>query len=263
MSEFDFDADVRGAAYRVLELSRDVPIDSAHKSRLREELLRRHQELSAGTTQRAAFKLWPRLSGLKRLTLVAPPALAGALILSVLFWGLQISGHQKPQTAEAAKITQALARTAPSVTSWQWTLQTSGAGQKAAVYRLQHRLSRSEQLLSQPGRVLLYSQGHWGRLTADTVNNPGPKDWNVAFAVLAVQLSQQSFTMLPNRTVQGHRTEGIRYSTLAGAGVTVTTTMWVEPTTGLVFHIDRVAAQGGSVFERDAVDYRYAYGRSK
>jgi len=257
MRDPDLDSDLQVAAHRVMRTAHETPIDLAHKAQLRDELLRRHQELSAGTTQRAAFKLWPRLSGLKRLTLVAPPAVAGAVALSVLLWGLQISGHQKPQTAEAAKITQALARTAPSVTHWQWTLQVTGGRQGPAVIRGQYMLTPNKRLDVQSGRVLMYSGGHWIPVTADTVHNPGRNDWNVAFAVLAVKLGQQHFSVLPNRLIARHLTEGIRYSTSEAGGATVITSFWVDPATGLVFHIDRLQMLHGKVVEHDSVQYDY------
>jgi hypothetical protein len=104
---------------------------------------------------------------------------------------------------------------------------------------------------------LLYSNGHWGQLTADTVVNPGPADWNVAFAVLATELGQRHYTLLPQTTISGRRLQGIRYSTPATNGRVVVTSMWVEPATGLVWRLERVAMQAGRVVERDRVDYRY------
>src|SRR5437588_12640901 len=118
MNDQEIPSDLQATESRLTHLSRQVPIDLQHKARLREELLRRHQELSAETTQRAAGKPWSRFTRLKRLTLVAPPALAAATALSVLLWALQISGHQTPQAAEAARITRALVQSAPTVTGW-------------------------------------------------------------------------------------------------------------------------------------------------
>ncbi|MBV9280123.1 MAG: hypothetical protein JOZ41_08595, partial [Chloroflexi bacterium] len=88
MNNPELDPDLRFTAQRVAELGRRVTIDPQHKARLREELVRRHQELTAGRTQRAAGMLGPRLARLKRLTLVAPAALAAAMVFSLLLWGL-------------------------------------------------------------------------------------------------------------------------------------------------------------------------------
>src|SRR5450759_5384088 len=110
MHDFDLNSDVRGAAQHVATLSQRAVIDPRHKNRLREELMRCHQELSAEHTQRAAGKFWPRMTGLKRLTLVAPPALAVVLVAGLILGALQATGHHDPQTAEAARLTRAMAR---------------------------------------------------------------------------------------------------------------------------------------------------------
>jgi|SRR5579872_4737370 len=257
MFDSDLEPDVQETAYRVSRLMHTLPIDASRKTQLRQELLRRHQELSAGNTQRAAFKLWPRLPGLKRLTVVAPPALAGAVVLSVVLWGLQISGHQQPQTAEAARITQALARTAPTLTRWHWTLTVSAAHRTPAVLRWQFALSPTQRLDVQSGRLLLFTDGQWRRISADPVDNPSLSDWNVAFAALAVQLSHVHYSLLATRIIQGHRTEGIRFATAPNPSTRVLTTLWVDPTSGLVLHIDRVKTLRNRVVEHDAVDYEY------
>ena len=53
MNDQEIPSDLQATERRLTHLGRQVPIDLHHKARLREELLRRHQELSAETTQRA------------------------------------------------------------------------------------------------------------------------------------------------------------------------------------------------------------------
>src|SRR5947209_16138217 len=98
MTDFHDDPEMADVAERVAHLGKQTPIDPLHKARLREELLRRHQELSA-EPQRAAGKLWPRIRGPKRLTLVAPPALGALLAVLALLWGMPFSGHPNTQAA--------------------------------------------------------------------------------------------------------------------------------------------------------------------
>src|SRR5947209_11382720 len=122
MDKFDVDSDLQQTAQRVAELGRQVTIDLRHQAHLREDLLRRHQELTADHTQRAAGQLWPPYRWLRRLTLVAPPAFAVVVALLVFVLSPQIGGHQSSQEAVAARLASAAVKTVPTVTGWQVTV---------------------------------------------------------------------------------------------------------------------------------------------
>jgi hypothetical protein len=249
MFDHNLDGDLRSAGRRIRDLSHRVVIDPTHKARLREELLRRHQELLAEDTQRAAGTLWSRLSGLKRLTLVAPPALAAALALSVFVWSLQIWGHQPTTAAEAARLTQALARTVPTVTSWQWTVHRHGA--EGGVIREQSRLTSDRELYIRDGKPYLYLGGRWAVVTS------GQSTWQWAFATLPSHLLDGSFNLVGKRTIAGHETEGIRYDVSGVSGQDIVATAWVDESTGLLVQLNRAQVAGTRVIQRETIDYRY------
>src|ERR671926_1983287 len=98
MDDRSIDSELAAVEQHLVSLSRRVNPDPSEHARLRQELLRRHQERRIDTTQRAVRTLWPGLSRVKRLTLVAPPALAAALLLFVVLSGIQISGGGSPQS---------------------------------------------------------------------------------------------------------------------------------------------------------------------
>jgi hypothetical protein len=259
MNDFDVDSELRHAARHVAELSRQVTIDLQHKSRLREELLRRHQELSADhTTQRAARSLWPRLTGLKRLTLVAPPALAVALACSVILWALQISGHQRAQAAEAARITTALRQTVPTVTQWQFTVRRNGPdGQGYA--RCSVPLGPSQRLyMGKDGQAFIYAAGKWWQVSAVPSTRSCPAAFQWAFATLPLRLSQVNFEVLAERRIDGVPSDGLRYGVERAGKKTADVTVWISHATGLVVRMQKSVYRGGRVVERDVADYTYA-----
>lgn len=261
MNKGEIDFELREAAARARDLSRRVVLDPHHKLRLREELLRRHQELSAVTTQRAAGTLWSRLTGPRRLTLVAPPALAVFLTVVLVFAGIPFSKGPQLQTAEAARLATAMTNTVPTVTNLQWTVHQRTGG-RASVLRLQFPLGRYERVYIQGGRVFLYRYGKW-LLVRSRPDAGNGRNWQQtfaqwAFATLALRLSNGSgFSILPHRRIGGVLTEGIRY----GAGGTfdrqVVATAWVNPESGLIVRLDRIVQSGGRTVERDYVDYTY------
>ena len=261
MSEPDFDPLLQLTAQHIAELSGRVHIDPQHKARLREELLRRHQELSAGSTQRAAGMLWPRFARLKRLTLVAPPALAAGVICSILLWALQISGHQSSQAAEAARITQALTRTVPTVTMWQVQLTLRQVrDDSTSSYQCVVKFHPDERLYLRNGQVYLYFAGAWHQVTLDQAGSQCPADWQWAFTSLPARLSQDHPTFAPARSIDHRPTEQISYTVaVPGQPRIVKTAMWVDRQTGLVLRLERVTLESGKVIERDSANYHYGY----
>lgn len=253
MHDEGLDPDILSVAHTIADLSRGVEPDPRYSARLRQELLRRHQELSAVRTQRAAGRLMSRLTGLKRLTLVAPPALAAALILSLIVWGLPIAGHAPPQAAVAARITRALARTAPTVTGWQVTIDRH-RGNADLSAQCSPRLTSGQRLYFRGDRAYLWSNGTWYQVTPSASQCVGGLDW--AFATLPSSLTHNHFSLLPSRIVDGRPTDGIRY-TVARRGTQYTSTFWVDHITGLVLLIQRVEQRAGHVVERDTARYRY------
>jgi hypothetical protein len=259
MTDSHLDHDLRDAELRVIQLNRRVHADPRHKARLREELLRRHQELTAESSQRAAGMLWPHIPGLKRLTLVAPPALAVAVAFSVLLLALQVSGHQNTQAAEAARLTQALTRTAPTVTEWQWTVQERNAS-GVSVYAYKFPLRTNQGLYVANHRVYLYSSGQWARVAPPPSATNSPGYWQWALATMVSHLTPHGFTLLPARTIRGQRTEGIHFTAIQGS-TKIGTTAWVDRHSGLILRLDLVARRGAVVVERDQADYAYSRSR--
>lgn len=253
MHDDHLDPDILSVAHTIADLSRGVDPDPRYSARLRQELLRRHQELSADRTQRAAGTLMSRLTGLKRLTLVAPPALAAALILSLVLWGLPITGHAPSQSAVAARITRALAQSAPSVTAWQVTVRRQ-RGDTALSAQCNPRLTADQRIYVRHNRAYLWSNHTWYQITSSASHCIGGLDW--AFATLPSHLAQNRFALLANREIDGRQTEGIRYT--AGAhGMSYTSTFWVEKMTGLVLVVQRVERKGSRIVERDTAHYTY------
>jgi hypothetical protein len=254
MSDLDLNHDLQKTARQVAALSRQIHTDPQHKARLREELLRRHQELTADHTQRAAWKLWPRLAGLKRLTLVAPPALAAAVAALAVVWGLQISGHPAAQPADAAHLTRALARTMPTVTSWKVSLHEL-RGNAATSYECTRPLKPGQRLYIRGDRTYLYSQGKWFQLTSSLSDPQCPAEYQWVF--LPARLAHNHPTLLPARTVDGRTAVGIRYVMSQTADARVVATAWTDPHSGLVIRMARVVVHNGQVVERETADYHY------
>lgn len=258
MNDFETGSPLDNTAQRLAELGRRVDIDLQHKARLREELMRRHQELSAESTQRAADTLWPRFPRLKRLTLVAPAALAAAVALSLLLWSLQIAGHQAPRVAEAARITQALAKTVPTVTAWNATVHQEG---KDSASSFQCRFGPVQRLYLRDGRTYLFSGGHWYWVTVGRSAAPCSGDLQWAFAMLASHYVQRNM-VAEGQVIDGQSTDVIRYVVVEKSVTRVVSTAWVNRQNGLVVRLERVESVAGKVVESESVDYRYNYQRT-
>lgn len=253
MNHPDVDPDVQPTALHVARLSREVEIDPRHTLRLREELVRRHQELTAEHTQRAARKLWPRFPRLKRLTLVASPALAAALACSAILWALEIGGQRTPQRAEAARLTHALERSAPSVVNWQVSLRqirsNTATSSSCAV-----PLGPGQHLYVRGESAYLESGGHWYMVTGAVASAQCPAEFQWAFATLPYRLLHHQFTILPGQTSSSER---IQYSIPGRAGARVQITVQVDRASGLVARLDRRVLRGATTVERDIAVYRY------
>lgn len=257
----EFDSDVEETARYIARLAGRVPCDPAHQAQLRLELLRRHQEHSVESSQRATGSLWSRLTGLKSLTLVAPPALGGIVVTMLLLFSL--APRQSAQAAEAARITSALARSAPTVTAWQVTAQRQ-EGNAAESVQCDFPLTPQQRIYVRNNRAYMYSSGTWYVLTPGSWTSSsgcgGQGQLQIAFALLPERLARGAFTLLPARVLHGRRVEGIRYGK-TGAGRTVTVTLWVDRHSGLVVEATRLVTAGGRELQRDIV--AYAYTRAK
>ena len=255
MRDGELDSDLRITALYVAQLNERIDPNPHHKFRLREELMRRHQELSAESTQRAAGKLWPRITRLKRLTLVAPPALTVVLIVGLLLGALQATGHRDPQAAEAARLTSAMARTVPTLTSWNVALHRTQTNDSSAfVWRT--RLA-GKRLVVRGRQTYLRSNDHWFAITADEVRAKRLFDWQWGFAVLPTRLARGQFAMIGTRVIDGRSLEGIRYTLLRSGRETIVATAWVDPRTGLVMRLQRDVVVAGRSVEVDWADYGY------
>jgi hypothetical protein len=257
MDDLELDRDLRTLDQHLATLSKRVEPDPSHHARLRQELLRRHQELRTEHTQRAVPTLWSRFPGLKRLTLVAPPALAGAAALLAVISGAGFSGHHNPQIAEAAQITQALAHTAPTVTAWQVSVQQQSGNSIASVV-CPYSLGTDQHFFVRDGRAYFYDGKAWYRVSTSLSGGSAqcPLDIQWAFAILPAHLENGNFTILPDRTLGGIRVRGVRYSVRTGSGVS-TSTEWVNLASGLVARAERVIRRGSHIVERDRAVYSY------
>jgi hypothetical protein len=255
MRDFDLDPDLRGAAQHVANVSQRVGIDPRHKNRLREELMRRHQELSAEHTQRAAGKFWPQTTGLKRLTLVAPPALAVVLVVGLLLGVLQATGHHDPQAAEAARLTRAMARTVPTLTSWNVALHRDHRNDTSS-FAWKARLA-GKTLVVRGRQTYLKAGSQWFAITADETHARRLFDWQWGFAILPTRLARNQFTLVATRKIDGRSLEGVQYVLARSHKETIEATAWVDPSSGLVMRLERDVIDGSHVVERDWADYTY------
>jgi hypothetical protein len=253
MNVFDLDSDVQQTAQRIADLSQQVAIDLRHKTHLREELLRRHQELTADHTQRAARRLWPRFQRLQRLTLVAPPAFAVLVALAVFVLSPQLGGHQSPQAAEAARLASAAVRTVPTVTGWQVTVHQVRKDIETSSCLVP--LHPGQQLFIRDGRVYVYSGGQWYQPTDS--HSGCSFEWQWAFAVLPGRLQHHQFTILPDQRISGRTVETIRYAVPESGGRKVIATAWFDRQTGLVMRLEHLVKRGHVVLERDVANYQY------
>lgn len=235
-------------------LSRTVSPNPQHKLHLREELVRRHQELTAEPTQRAARQLWPRFPRLKRLTLVASPALAVVLALGAVLWGLDINGHQKTQSAEAARITRALQQSTPRLVNWQVNLHQVRSDTSVS-YQCAVPLGRARHLYVRADGAYLEAGGTWYRVTASMASAQCPAEFQWAFAMLPSRLLHHDYVVLPGATPASER---IRYSMIRPGRVHVQMVVQVDRNTGLVQRLDRSVYRGRDLVEHDTADYKYA-----
>jgi hypothetical protein len=217
--------------------------------------MRRHQELSAEHTQRAAGKFLLRMTGLKRLTLVAPPALAVVLVFGLIIGALQATGHHDPQAAEAARLTRAMARTVPTLTSWNVALHRDHRNDTSS-FAWKARLS-GKQLVVRGRQTYLRTNNQWFAITADETHARRLFDWQWGFAILPTRLARNQFKLVTPRIIDGRSVEGVRYMLARTAKETIVATAWVDPKTGLVMRLQRDVMSGGRVVERDWADYRY------
>ncbi len=258
MSNPEMDLELRSTARHVAELGRNVQIDPVHKAQLRAQLIERHHELSAynSTSQE---KWWSHFVSLKRLSLVGAPALALAATFSVLLWALQLSGHPSPQAAEAARITRALVRSVPTVTSWRVTVQqergnamVSSQCAVPAGYRI---YIRDDQSFVYSGGRWYQLTGSWQRLAMSRLSAQCPVDFQWAFALLPNHLARQPSSILPRK--KGDRFDRIHYSVAGSKGIHSELTAWINRKSGLLLRLNRVVMRGNSVVERDVAVYRY------
>lgn len=261
MNDPDIDPSLLATAQRIAELARRVDLDPQHQTRLREELLRRHQERPVINTRRAMGSLWPRFPRFKRLTLVAPAALAAA-VFSLLLWVAQLSGHPTAQTAEAEpiqRLSRALAQTVPTLTSWSVRVTTYQVLDDAAsTDGCAVPLKPDERLYIRDDRAYFYSNGQWYRVTSSqaTAKCRLP-DWQWAFVELPARLAHHALIIHLDKPVDGRPTERISYSSYGPPGTRVVTSVVVEQQSGLVRRIERVTVVRGRVTERTSADYSY------
>lgn len=258
----ELNQDLRATEIRLRELGREVEISAAARIRLRGELLRRHHELSAQARTRPRYRLWSHLTKLRRLPLIAVPALAAALTISATLFALQISGHQRAQTADAARITQAFARSVPGIHEWRWTLhEQHGRGEQAVQFRAV--LASNQALRFYYGQPYLYDNGRWTRIAWNMARAANgirqPTDWEWAFAILP-SLLKDRVSNLPGAVLRGRSV--VRFADVLSAGRSrgVSVTAWVDAKSGLVLRIQRLVRQGTRLLESDVVDYSYSPG---
>jgi hypothetical protein len=257
----ELETDVQSTANIVAEVGASVPPNEAHRVQLRATLLRRQQELLHQRVH--ARSGWPlaRLRRVKRRLLLAPPALAIATVLSVVLWSLQIAGHQPAQSAEAARLDQALARSVPLITGWSVVLREQSADSSSTIVCQQH----DQRLFLRGDRSYLFRNNRWYELTRNangTVSAPGCSfDLQWAFFFLPEQLTASHGFSILSSPRRGAALEVVQYTSRRPDNATVKVTAWVEKTTGLVAHLNQVVSKGTTVLERDSAEYRYTSGR--
>ncbi|GAC1402176.1 MAG: hypothetical protein NVSMB52_16100 [Chloroflexota bacterium] len=256
MDKWELDSELERLGARVGQLSRGVKPNPAHKAQLRQELLHRHRELLGSGKHGRGHSFFARLGRLKRLTIIAPPAIASAVACLLLVWGLQISGHQSSQAVEAAPIARALIRTAPTVTSWEWTLRQNTNGHMS-VHRMRSPLGAFQRLYIVSGRSYLYSNGKWMLIVPGQGAAPSAFDWQWAIASIAAKLADKKFTPLGNRVTDGRVTAGIQYTVDVYSGKRIVVVGWLDRKSGLVTRLERTVFYKNRVLERDSADYTY------
>lgn len=266
MNEREIENDLLELDTHLRHMSRRVTFDPHHKLRIREELMRRHREMPAVTSQRAAGMLLSRLTGTRRLTLVAPPALAVVMAIALFLSGVPFLHGNEGQIAQAAedtRIYQALTQTVPTVRAWQWTIHRWTAGQGSSVVRLQYQ-TQQQRLYIRGHHVSLYvySGNQWYLVPLGTGPDRGavyrtPGYWQWQLGTLAQRLAEQRVRILRTRSLTGSGREGVQYALGSGRRESASATAWIDPASGLVRQLDLVVTRGNRVVERDRADYRY------
>lgn len=274
MKNYPTDPELQAIEKRVAALSRRATIDPVHKAHLRDELLRRHQELTVGTTQRATRRPSFRLTGLKRLTLVAPPALAALVAGFLLLFSLQPFGRSTARPAEAARLELARARVVATVTGVRMTLQQTHGGRivsanchvPAAYGRFYIRGNTTYMyaghvwyMLALRGQnVYLYHDG-WSLIAHSGVNQACSYSRMFAFAQIPLGRALRGASIVPGISIQGHPSDVIRYAATGTAGLQTFMTSWVDRNTGLLLRTSRALRQKGVVIENESATYTYSY----
>lgn len=230
-----------------------VPMDPSHKQRLRQLLVQRHMELTASGGKDKSRRFL-RFSRIKRYAVIGPAALLSAAACMTLIWSLQVAGHRSVPTAQ--DLTQALAKTVPTVTAWQVTVhqEQSNSAQNVLCPGPLHPGG----LYVRNNIVYLWVANRWYQVPANAPNDPRcPPYWQWVYAVLPQQLAHHQVQLSGGQTIGGKRTEQIRYSAQAGLGKIVKTSVWVDQRTGLLLKLQRVTLQGATVVNRVTALYRY------
>lgn len=258
MNDHPLPPELRHTAHTVAGLVEQTEYNPRHREQLRRDLLRLHHELTASAPQ-AAGSLWSRLSRLKPVRLVAPPALAAALVLGVLAALFTGTGHRSPQTVQAAQMSRALARAAPTVTSWRVSVQQV-SGNTASAFPCRMSLSTRQRLYIRNGQTYLYDRGRWLRLTSDPLDRQCPSQLQWPFAEFAGRLAAGKVTILSGSSrLGGHAVVRVVYASVRPDHARVSATAWVERSTGLVLRLERVVTRGKVVIERSSAEYQYQY----
>lgn len=256
MSDSDLDHDLGEISRRIQNLCVRVQGDPRHKALLREELLRHHVELvSRG---RVDAKPGWRPFGVFPPPRILAPALAVAVALTAALWAVQLSGRSSSQSAEAARLSDALARTVPTLTSWHMTLHRI-RGNTASANRCDTLpLAPGQRLYVRGDRSFIYSHGQWHQFTTFASGGQCPADWQWAFAQLPARLAHSgTFDLLPARAITGRLADGVRYSIRQPNREQVIAVAWVDQRTGLIIRLERTVLQANRLVELDSADYRY------
>ncbi len=252
MNNFDVDLDVQSVDQRLRSLARELPVDSAHKQLLRNQLLRRHGEL---LTKSHSGGLLSRLQRMRRLTLVAPAALSAAVIAGLVIVGLQVSGQQHAQPADAQRLSEAaVVRTVPTITGWRATVTR---------YR-SNSTDASVAPFSFPKNVWCYIAKYNGKpypmLYVRNYAKAVPTKWQWAFVQLPTALVEKRTQVLSaHKVIDGTAALGVRFALTHGNAVDrVEATAWVDVSTGRILSLERQVFKNGSLTEDDWAQYQYS-----
>lgn len=260
MNDVDLEPELRATGDRLSQLCNELEIDLWHKHALRAQLLRRHRELRTSRMTRLRRRWSASVGSRRRIGLVGLPAIAIATAFAVLVSLLQISGHPSPQAAEAARLTRALVKTVPTVTSWRVMVQQERGD---AVVAAECPVRLHNPMYIRQGRTYLYlGAKRWRELAWDSQRvtlgravTECAVDLQWAFVMLPGHLTDHRFTILRARSGDG--LEGIRYTLAGSKGLRSDMIAWVNPESGLLTVLNRVVWHGNRVVERDVAVYRY------